>query len=68
MFITYVEIKYGLLAMLLISAGLFSLVILVSGAHLLMREIVRSLKRNRARATSAHKPPEQHRQYVGAAD
>jgi len=66
MFITYVEIKYGLLAMVIIAVGLLALVMLISGAHLLAREIGRSARRRRARALVAG--PGREQLYSGAGD
>lgn len=70
MFITFVEIKHGMLAMALIALGVLALLLLISGVHLLAREIARSLKRRRARRASPQ--PRQHladeRLYAGAGD
>jgi hypothetical protein len=71
MFITYVEVKLGLLAMATIGAGLLALVMLVSGAHLLMREIGRSVRRRRERRAAAplsRKREEQPRLCAAAGD
>jgi hypothetical protein len=71
MFMTYVEVKYGLLAIVLIGAGLFAMVMLISGAPLLVREIGRTIKRWRIRRAAAVRPAEranQNRLYSGAGD
>lgn len=70
MFMTFVEIKYGMLAMAIIGIGVLALLLLISGVHLLAREIGRSLNRRRARRTAPQ--PRQRlsdeRLYAGARD
>jgi UPF0716 family protein affecting phage T7 exclusion len=69
MFMTFVEIKHGLLAMVGLGAGLFVLLMLISGVHLLLRETGRGIRRRmHARATSSRKQAAKDRLYVGAGD
>jgi hypothetical protein len=68
---TYVEIKYGLLAVVLSGLGLLGLVMLISGAHLLVREVARSAKRWRTRRFKVsfyQKRAKQEQLYAGAGD
>ena len=68
---TYVEIKYGLLAVVLSGLALVGLVMLISGAHLLMREMARSVGRWRTPRPNVHfrqMPTQQERLYAGADD
>ena len=68
MFMTFLEVKHGLLGIVIIAVGVLALLIAISGVHLLGREIGRSLRRDARMPSRLRKPRAKERVYAGAGD